>query len=133
MVQVELTRIIISETSDSQIIILKEVNGTRSFPIIIGIFEAAAIDRRIKKFKPTRPLTHDLINSVISSLGGELLRVEVNDLKDGTFFARLVIKANGREIEVDARPSDAIAVAVQQDIPIFVEDYVLDDASANAM
>ncbi len=132
MVQVELVRIMISEISDSQVIILKELNGNRSFPIVIGIFEAAAIDRRIKKFKPVRPLTHDLVTNVIASMGGRLLRVEINDLKDNTFFARLVIGLDGREIEVDSRPSDAIAVAVQNDVPIFVEDYVLDDASANS-
>ena len=130
MIQVELSRIIIQETSDSQIIVLKETDGERSFPIIIGIFEAAAIDRRVKRLRPPRPLPHDLIYNVIEGMGGTLLRVEVNDLRDNTFFARLIIGMDGREVEVDSRPSDAIAVAVQQDVPIFVEDFVLDDASA---
>jgi bifunctional DNase/RNase len=132
MVLMELSRIVIQETSDSQMIVLTEVDGERSFPIIIGIFEAAAIDRRVKNFRAIRPLTHDLITAVIEAMGGQLLRVEVNDLRDNTFYARLMIDMDGREIEVDARPSDAIAVAVQRDVPIYVEEFVLDDASANS-
>jgi len=132
MVLMELSRIVIQETSDSQMIVLTEVNGERSFPIIIGIFEAAAIDRRVKNFRAIRPLTHDLITAVIEAMGGQLLRVELNDLRDNTFYARLMIDMDGREIEVDARPSDAIAVAVQRDVPIYVEEFVLDDASANS-
>jgi bifunctional DNase/RNase len=132
MVRMELSRIIIQETTDAQVIVLKEVDGERSFPMVIGIFEAAAIDRRIKKFHPERPLTHDLILNVVKAMGGELVRVEVNDLRKNVFYARLIVKMDGREVEVDSRPSDAIAVAVQYDIPIYVEEFVLDDASANS-
>ena len=126
-VPMELARVIISETSDQQIIVLREKDGERSFPIIIGIFEAVAIDRRLKGIEIPRPLTHDLIENVIREMGGKLERVVVNDLKSNTFYARLHILRDGEDIEVDARPSDAIALAVRVSCPIFVEDSVLDN------
>jgi bifunctional DNase/RNase len=128
MVLMELTKIIIHETSDQQVIILKEADGERTFPIMIGIFEAMAIDRRVKNVKPPRPLTHDLLNSLISSLGGVLERIVINDLRDNTFFAKLIIRRDGQEIEVDARPSDAVALAAQDNTPIYVEESVLEEA-----
>jgi len=128
MVRVELTKIMISDTMDQQIIVLKEKDGSRSFPIVIGIYEALAIDRGVKGRKTERPLTHDLLMSVIDSLSATLQRVVVNDLRNSTFYAKLVLRQNGRTIEVDSRPSDAIALAVQRDIPIFVAEKVLDAA-----
>jgi hypothetical protein len=128
MVLMELSKIIIQETADHQIIVLKEVEGERMFPIVIGIFEAMAIDRRVKNVKPPRPLTHDLLNSLIASLGAALEKVVINDLHDNTFFAKLILKQGGREIEVDARPSDAIALAAQENTPIYVEESVLEEA-----
>jgi bifunctional DNase/RNase len=127
----ELARIVISETSDQQVIVLREKGGERSFPIIIGIFEAVSIDRRLKGIEIPRPLTHDLIENVIEGLGGRLERIVVNDLREtkhggGTFFAKLHISRDGKDIEIDSRPSDAIAIAVRVDCPIFVEDSVLD-------
>lgn len=129
-VQMELSRIIISEINDSQLIFLKEVEGTRSFPIVIGLFEATSIDRRVKGISSPRPLTHDLLISVADNLGGEFQSVLISELKDHTYFAKLRIKQDGELIEVDARPSDAIAVAVSCDppLPIYVNEEVLDDA-----
>ncbi len=129
-VQMELSRIIISEINDSQLIFLKEVEGTRSFPIVIGLFEATSIDRRVKGISSPRPLTHDLLISVADNLGGEFQSVLISELKDHTYFAKLRIKQDGELIEVDARPSDAIAVAVSCDppLPIYVNEEVLNDA-----
>ncbi len=126
MVDVELNKIIISDMQESQIIVLKEVDGERKFPIVIGSSEAMAIDRRLKGANPSRPLTHDLLASVIEKLGGTLMRVDIVDLQDHTFFARLVIDRGGESIEVDSRPSDAIALGIASQVPIRVADHVLD-------
>lgn len=123
----ELSRIIISETNDEQVIVLKEIEGERAFPIVIGIWEAVAIDRNIKGKKTPRPMTHDLIENVIGGLDAKLERVIVNDLRDRTFYARLVLRRNGKTVEVDSRPSDAIALAVQMKAPIYVEEKVLEE------
>jgi uncharacterized protein len=131
MVEMELTRILIAETRDGQIIVLKEKNGTRAFPIVIGYFEAAAIDRHVKEQPMARPLTHDLLTSVIKAFGGTLERVVINDLRDNTFYGRLIIKRDGETLDVDSRPSDAIALAVQNSAPIFVEEHVLDEVCSS--
>ncbi len=125
-VRMDLARIVISDTSEQQIIVLREAEGDRQFPIVIGVSEALAIDRRVKGIVTPRPLTHDLLASVISHLGGELERIVVNDLRDHTFFAKLFIRCNGGLIEVDARPSDAIALGVASDTPIYVAESVLE-------
>ena len=126
MVRMVLSRIVITETSDQQIIVLKEREGQRAFPIVIGIYEATAIDRGVKEIATERPLTHDLVRNIIEALGAELVQVVINDLRDNTFFARLILRRNGKEVEVDSRPSDAIALAVQRNTPIFVAEKVLD-------
>jgi bifunctional DNase/RNase len=130
-VQMQLSRIIISEIHEQQIIYLKEMGGNRQFPIMIGIFEATSIDRRVKNIQPPRPLTHDLICNVVDQMGGELDSVVITELREHTYFARLRIKKDGEIIEVDSRPSDAIAVAVTCDppLPIYVSEDVLEDAS----
>lgn len=129
-VEVRLTRIIISEINDNQVVFLREVDGDRQFPILIGLFEATSIDRRVKEIPRTRPLTHDLIVAVAEQLGGELDSVYISDLRDHTYFATLRIKRDGELIEVDARPSDAIAVAVtcEPQLPIFVAEEVIEEA-----
>ncbi len=127
MVQCELVKIMITETADPQVIVLKEVGGERAFPILIGISEAIAIDRKIKGYEPARPLTHDLLASVLTSLGGTLERIEVSSLHENTFFAKLIVAQNGSSVEVDARPSDAIALAVRLDAPIFVAEEVINE------
>lgn len=126
MIEMELARILITDTSEGQIIVLREKNGGRSFPIVIGYFEAAAIDRHVKEIRTPRPLTHDLLRGVITSMGGVLERVVVNSLANETFYAELVISRNGETLSVDSRPSDAIALAVLEGKPIFVEESVLD-------
>ncbi|MBX3354649.1 MAG: bifunctional nuclease family protein [Phycisphaeraceae bacterium] len=125
----QLSRIFIREMSDMQIIELSEGEGGRSFPIVIGLPEAFAIERRLKGIEVPRPQTHDLLASVIRSLGGTLRRIEIDDLREGTFFAKLVIEHSGEEIRVDSRPSDAIALGVAQDVPILVDEEVLEEAS----
>ncbi|HTQ38615.1 MAG TPA: bifunctional nuclease family protein [Pirellulales bacterium] len=128
-VQMELSRIIISEINDQQVIYLKEVDGDRTFPILIGIFEATSIDRRVKQFHSPRPLTHDLLVNIIDQLGGELQDVVISELKEHTYYALLRVRKEGELIEIDARPSDAIAVAVTADpaLPIYVAEEVLND------
>ena len=129
LVPMELTRIIISETAEQQIIVLKEIDGERSFPIVIGIFEARAIDIRVKDIPMPRPLTHDLLASVITHLDGELESIVVSELREHTFYARLQIRKDGEVVEVDSRPSDAIALAVSVGAPIYVAEEVLDEVS----
>lgn len=128
-VLMELSRIVISEINEHQVIYLREVEGDRQFPILIGIFEAHSIDRRVKQFKAPRPLTHDLVVSVAEHLGGELDSVVISELRDHTYFAQLRVRFDGELIEVDARPSDAIAVAVtcEPPLPIYVAEDVLND------
>ena len=125
-IEMQLARIIISENDDQQIIVLKEIDGQRHFPIVIGITEAAAIDRRLKKRPAPRPPTHELLASVIEQLGGKVERVVINDLRDRTFFALLHIRQGDKLVQVDSRPSDAIALGIGHNVPIFVEEKVLE-------
>lgn len=128
-VHMELSRIIISEINEQQVIYLKEVDGPRTFPILIGIFEATSIDRRVKGCTSPRPLTHDLLVQLAEQLGAEFQDVVISELKDHTYYARLRLRHEGELVEVDARPSDAIAVAVTCDppLPIYVAEEVLND------
>lgn len=125
----QLKRIIISEIHDQQFVELKEVDGGRRFTIVIGIFEATSIDRRVKRISSPRPLTHDLISNVIDEMGGELRDILISELRDHTYYAKLRIALNGEILEVDSRPSDAIAVAVTAQVPIFVAEEVLDEVA----
>ena len=127
--EVELSRIIINETSDQQIIVLKERYGQRSFPIVIGIAEIFAIDRRLKGIKPPRPMTHDLLDSVIENLGAKIKKIVINDLRNHTFYAKIHLSLNGGTVEVDSRPSDAIALGAASNIPIYVADHVFERTS----
>ncbi len=128
-IRVDLAKIIITETGEHQIIILKERDGERSFPIVIGIAEAYAIDRRLKGMRTPRPLTHELLATIIEQMGGLLERIVINDLREHTFYSQLLIRHNGQLIEVDSRPSDAIALGVASDVPIYVEERVLKEAT----
>ena len=129
-VQMELSRIIISEINDQQVIFLREVEGDRSFPILIGLFEATSIDRRVRGEVPQRPLTHDLVKASIEALGGELQDVVIHTLEDHTYFASLRVSKDGELVQIDARPSDAVALAVHYSphLPIYVSSDVLDQA-----
>lgn len=129
-VRMDLAQIRISETHDQQVIVLRERNGQRYLQIMIGLTEAMAIDRRVKHIPLQRPMTHDLLANVITELSGELEKVVISDLKEHTFYAKLVIRHVGELVEVDSRPSDAIALSVSGDppVPIYVEDHVLTEA-----
>ncbi len=124
-VRMDLARIVISDTSEQQIIVLREHEGDRQFPIVIGLAEALAIDRRVKNISTPRPLTHDLLAGVIRELNGELEKIVIHDLRDHIFYAKLVIRNHGKLIEVDSRPSDAIALGVASDAAIYVTENVL--------
>jgi bifunctional DNase/RNase len=136
-VRMELSRILIRELNDYQIIELREAaaegeepapESLRSFPIVIGLPEAQAIDRRIKGITIKRPQTHDLLASVINELGGTLESITITDLSEHTFFATLNVRKDGELIHIDSRPSDAIALGVAGDVPIYVEEHVLEAA-----
>lgn len=130
-VAMELSRIIISEINNEQVIYLKEIDGNRTFPILIGIFEATSINRRVKHEEAPRPLTHDLLVNAVEQLGGQFQDVIISELKEHTYYALLRVRHEGELIEIDARPSDAIAVAVTCDppLPIYVSEDVLTDVS----
>lgn len=128
-IPVELSRILITELGESQVIFLKERDGERTFPIVIGIAEALAIDRRLKGVQTPRPMTHDLLAGVIRALGGELERIVINDLRDHTFIAKLILRQGEERIEVDSRPSDAIALGAALQTPLFVAEHVMDSVT----
>ncbi len=135
-VQMQLARIIISELTESQVIYLREIDGEREFPILIGIFEATNIDRRVKEdgYMPPRPLTHDLVVRTAQTLGASVHSVIISDLSEQTYFAKLRLHTDaGEELDIDCRPSDAIAVAVtfSPPLPIFVAEHVLDEATSS--
>ena len=123
-IEVELSRIIIDETSDQQVIVLKEKNGDRTLPIVIGIVEIMAIDRRLKGKTVIRPLTHDLLGNVIEAVGAKIEKVVISDLQNHTYYATIHLSINSKKIEVDSRPSDAIAVGIATNVPIFVAEHV---------
>lgn len=136
LVQMELARIIISEINDQQVVFLREVDtppgrDPRSFPILIGLFEATSIDRRVQGNVPQRPLTHDLVKNVIEQLGGEVQDVVITNLVDHTYFAVIRIRKDGELIDIDSRPSDALALSVHFDphLPIYVDDEVLGEVT----
>src|SRR5687767_11512151 len=112
----------------TRVVMLKEKTSSRYLPIWIGHFEADAIAIPMQKVPVSRPLTHDLLRSAITTLGAKLEHVIINDLADETFYAKLILDLNGKTVEVDARPSDAIALAIRAEVPIFVEDKVIDSA-----
>ncbi len=130
-VQMQLSRIIISEINPQQIIYLKEVEGDRQFPILIGLFEAESINTGVKRIQSPRPRTHELLVKAIEDLGGELDSVVISELKDHIYFAQLRVKKDGEIVEIDSRPSDAIAVAVACDpiLPIYVAEEVLEESN----
>ena len=137
LVQMELSRIITSEINDQQVVYLREVQTgdgappPRTFPILIGFFEASSIERRVQGVMPPRPLAHDLLKSIIADLGGETQDVVITHLEDHTYYAVIRIRKDGELIEIDSRPSDAIALAVHYTphLPIYVSEDVVTEAS----
>ncbi|MEO0557577.1 MAG: bifunctional nuclease family protein [Bacteroidota bacterium] len=113
-------------------LVLGEVSGNRRLPIIIGAFEAQAIALELEKIQPPRPMTHDLLRNLFDSLGAEVTDVVIDDLREGTFFAKVRYVYDDEEAQLDARPSDAVALAVRTDAPLFVAASVLDEAGIPA-
>ena len=129
MIQVVLSKIIIDEKRQDQIIVLKEKNGDRQFPIVIGFLEASSIKMKLSKIKPPRPMTHDLLVLVIEGLGATLVQVVIDRMVNNTFHAKLELKLkNGKKKVIDSRPSDGIALAVRTNAAIFVDEDVLKKA-----
>lgn len=130
MVQVELSKIIIDEKRQDQIIVLKEKNGDRQFPIVIGFLEASSIKMKLSNVETPRPMTHDLLYLIIEGLGAKVDQLVIDKLVNSTFHAKVVLKtADGKIKNVDSRPSDGVALAVRSGAPIFVDEEVMKKAS----
>ncbi len=116
-------------TGGAYALVLGEIEGTRRLPIIIGGFEAQAIALELEKIQTPRPMTHDLLRNVFEAVGAEVTEIIIDDLRDGTFYAKIRFIHNGEEMQLDARPSDAVALAVRVEAPIFVAEHVMAEAS----
>ncbi len=127
-VEVVVDSIRVSLVSQQRIVILKEVNSDRFLPIWIGIFEAESITIALQEVEVARPLTHDLLKNMLNQLGARVVRVEVVALRDEVYYGNIVVEMNGREVHIDSRPSDAIALAVRAHVPIFVAREVIEEA-----
>ena len=131
MIEMELVRIVMNERRGEQMVVLKEKEGKRTLPIIIGIPEASAIKLKISGIQPPRPMTHDLLKNTIEQLGATLKKVIIDRLQENTFYAKLVLNnTHGKEIVIDARPSDSIAVALRIGCPIFTTENLLNQVGA---
>lgn len=128
MIRVTVDSIRVSLLTQHRVVVLREAESRRYLPIWIGPFEADAIALALQGHEPQRPMTHDLLKTVFSELGASISYILVNDIHDSTFFARIVCEQNGHTVEIDARPSDAIALAARIEVPIYVEQHVLDQA-----
>ena len=129
MVEVEIDSIRVSLMSQHRIVILKELESERFLPIWIGPYEAEAITVSLQELEIARPLTHDLLRNVLKTLNAEVLRINITDLKDDVYYARIILSVDGDQLEIDSRPSDALALAVRVHVPIYVSDQVMDEAS----
>ncbi|MEJ2605430.1 MAG: bifunctional nuclease family protein [Anaerolineales bacterium] len=129
-VEVVVDSIRVSLMSPQRIIILRELDSDRFLPIWIGPFEADAITLSLQELEVARPLTHDLLRNVLQTLDASVVRVNITELKDDVFYARIILSVDGRELEIDSRPSDALALAVRVNVPIFVAEEVMEEASS---
>ena len=130
-VRMRIKGLMIDPVSNMPIIILKDPEGDAVLPIWVGIFEANAIAMQLEKIVSPRPMTHDLLRNVIEGLKAQVDRVVITELKDNTFFALIHLERNGEHLAIDARPSDAMALALRAEVPIFVEETVLDRSSVS--
>jgi bifunctional DNase/RNase len=128
LVPMSIKGLMLDPVSNSPIVVLKDDEERFFLPIWVGIFEANAIALQLENVATPRPMTHDLLRNMISELDGRVTRIVINDLRDSTFFAQIRILVSGKTLEVDARPSDAIALALRTEAPIFVAQSVLDQA-----
>jgi bifunctional DNase/RNase len=128
--QIEMTikGLIVDPTTNVPMVILRDKEGQRELPIWMGIFEADAIARQIENISMPRPMTHDLLRNVIHDLNASVEKIVVSDLQENTFFALIYLSVNGETVAIDARPSDAIALALRTGSPVFVEEFVIDNA-----
>lgn len=126
--EVTLSKIKIDENRSEQIIVLKEKDGSRYLPVVIGMAEVNAIKLKLSGITPPRPLTHDLLLSTISFLGAALKHIVIDKLENNTFYAKLILERDNQEIQVDARPSDSVALALRAGAPIYVAEEVLEEA-----
>ena len=132
MIRMSVAHLGVDRSTNSPVVVLREVGGERTLPIWIGTNEANAIAMELQGMKPERPMTHDLLRHLISGLGGELRRVHITDLRDDTYFAELQIHRDDHVFHVDARPSDSIALALRLHAPIFAADGLFDDAGVQS-
>jgi hypothetical protein len=128
MIRVTVDSIRVSLLTQNRVVVLREVDSRRYLPIFIGPFEADAIAIALQGLEPQRPMTHDLLKSVFGELGASIKYILVSDIRDQTFYARIVVSQGTHTIEIDSRPSDALALAVRSDVPIYVEPHVLEQA-----
>ena len=126
MIEVSINSVRVSLMSQHRIVVLQEHEGERYLPIWIGPFEADAITIQLQGIEVARPMTHDLLGRVIDALGGEVMRVLISDLENDTFYANIILDVEGELVEIDSRPSDAIALAVRAEVPIYVAQKVMD-------
>lgn len=129
MVEVEIDSIRVSLMSQQRIVILRERDSERFLPIWIGPYEAEAITLSLNEVEVVRPLTHDLLRNIINDLGAQVMRVNITELRDDVFYARIILQVDGQEMAVDSRPSDALALAVRVHVPVFVDEEVMETAS----
>lgn len=128
MIEMILSKIKIDESRNDQVIVLKEKEGNRLLPVVIGIAEVNAIKLKLSGIKPPRPLTHDLVLSILEILNTKLQKIIIDKLQNNTFYAKLCLAVNGKEILIDARPSDSVALALRAASPIYVDEKVLGEA-----
>lgn len=129
MIEVVIDTIRVSLMSQYRVVILKDISSDRYLPIWIGPCEADAIAIELQEMPPQRPLTHDLLKSVIQELGGQIIHIIISDLRSDVYYARIIVEVNGHQLEIDSRPSDAIALAVRARTPIFVSESVMERAA----
>jgi bifunctional DNase/RNase len=130
MIEVAIDSIRVSLMSQQRIVILKELDTERFLPIWIGPYEAEAITLSLQEVEVARPLTHDLLRNVLKELGAQVIRVDITELRDDVFYAHIVIQVDGREMSIDSRPSDALALAVRVHVPVFVSEEVMQEAAS---
>lgn len=129
MFEMEVHGVNLDMLTNQPVIILKDLGSNRYLPIWIGQFEATAILMEVQGIRPSRPLTHDLLKTILDSLKAQVTRIVINDLREGTFYAQIHMSFNSSDLQIDARPSDAIALAVRANVPIFADENVLDQAA----
>ncbi|NKB89917.1 MAG: bifunctional nuclease family protein [Acidobacteria bacterium] len=125
-VRMQISGLMVDPVTNMPIVILKDDSGEHVLPIWVGVYEANAIALKLEDIAPPRPMTHDLLHDVVGQLGAEIRRILISDLRDNTYYARVDLERKGEQLSIDARPSDALALALRADAPVFVETSVLE-------